>query len=305
LISMRKPAITFVVVIILVVAGLDLVDNRPLPSPSSPTTSIIQLRVCQAPTGNQTALNEKALSRGTNATYYDEQLWLGFERNFTSLSYNVTAVEQSDTFGNGPWYLLNGLTTKGIWYQVGVSWNKFYEVNDLWFISEVWNATSRKVLASTLFPLSPARANDSVGLSLVFEGQDNVVMKSYDWRTEAKEETTYFAYGATQFVSNGTPGFFPTSLLTEWHLVTPYYCSNLHVVFSNKHSPMASAWMRIDEWNFTGTCNPQRADLSEDGQCFVFFTPSETVHYSQPSTLLPFSADDTVIYSNSTSFITM
>src|ERR1017187_3147568 len=55
---------------------------------------------------------------------YDEQLGVAFTQNFTSLKYNVTAVEQTDpTLGTGPAYLLNGLSNTGYWYQVGLSWN--------------------------------------------------------------------------------------------------------------------------------------------------------------------------------------
>jgi hypothetical protein len=36
----------------------------------------------------------------------------------------VTAVAQTDaSSGYGPAYLLNGLTDKGYWYQVGLAWN--------------------------------------------------------------------------------------------------------------------------------------------------------------------------------------
>lgn len=55
---------------------------------------------------------------------YDEQIGATFTQNFTSLAFNVTAVEQTDPVSNdGPAYLLNGLASSGFWYQVGVSWN--------------------------------------------------------------------------------------------------------------------------------------------------------------------------------------
>ena len=54
---------------------------------------------------------------------YDEQLGTTFTQNFASITYNVTAVAQSDTNGYGPAYLLNGLGSTGYWYQVGISYD--------------------------------------------------------------------------------------------------------------------------------------------------------------------------------------
>src|SRR5260370_31662468 len=57
------------------------------------------------------------------AANYDEQLGLTFAQNATALSYNVTAVTQTDSYGYGPAYLLNGLTNYGDWYQAGFSFD--------------------------------------------------------------------------------------------------------------------------------------------------------------------------------------
>src|SRR5439155_18815347 len=54
---------------------------------------------------------------------YDEQLGTTFTQSFASITYNVTAVAQSDTNGYGPAYLLNGLGSTGYWYQVGISYD--------------------------------------------------------------------------------------------------------------------------------------------------------------------------------------
>ena len=52
------------------------------------------------------------------------RLGITFSQNFTSMEYNVTAVEQNDpTLDNGPAYLLSGLSNSGYWYQAGLSWN--------------------------------------------------------------------------------------------------------------------------------------------------------------------------------------
>ncbi len=58
------------------------------------------------------------------STNYDEQLGMTFTQDFTSIEYNVTAVQQTDpTLGTGPGYLLSGVSTTDFWYQVGLSWD--------------------------------------------------------------------------------------------------------------------------------------------------------------------------------------
>ncbi len=54
---------------------------------------------------------------------WDEQLGLTISQDSSYLSYNITAVEQTDSYGYGPAYLLNGLTDKGDWYQVGLAFD--------------------------------------------------------------------------------------------------------------------------------------------------------------------------------------
>ena len=54
---------------------------------------------------------------------YDEQIGTTFTQDLTSLTYNVTALAQVDADGYGPAYIMNGLTTAGYWYQVGISYH--------------------------------------------------------------------------------------------------------------------------------------------------------------------------------------
>jgi len=60
---------------------------------------------------------------GDPVPVWDEQVALTFTQSFLSMAWNVTAVPQNDSYGYGPAYLLNGLTDKGWWYQVGVSFD--------------------------------------------------------------------------------------------------------------------------------------------------------------------------------------
>ena len=58
-----------------------------------------------------------------SASLYDVQIGETFGVNLTGLAVNVKAVAQADPSGYGPCYLLNGLTSSGWWYQVGLSYN--------------------------------------------------------------------------------------------------------------------------------------------------------------------------------------
>ncbi len=77
---------------------------------SSATSSGASPVLCSMLTPSQELGNAIVLN-GSSAGMpsYDEQLFMGFEQNFTSsLSYNVTVRAQNDSFGFGPAYLLNG-----------------------------------------------------------------------------------------------------------------------------------------------------------------------------------------------------
>ena len=236
---------------------------------------------------------------------YDEQLGLTFTQSFTSLAYNVTAVAQSDTYGYGPAYLLNGLTDLGYWYQVGLAWNWPYSSGGynagFRFFYEVFNAGG-----SSIFPTSggggltsfsgPVNAGDSMLLNLYFSG-GNVVMYAYDWNTRASAWETYSAEGATVF--QGSPsstsnsnGFF-TGLMTEWYHTSPYYGDEGRVTFTDYTLAKTSAWMWIDEY-YSVPAN------------LLFFesTPSPVIYTSHPETLQSFSSHGTAEYSNAYEFVT-
>ncbi|MGC8558505.1 MAG: hypothetical protein ACP5NC_05890, partial [Nitrososphaeria archaeon] len=156
---------------------------------------------------------------------YDEQLGETFTSNFSSLAVNVTAVEQADTYGYGPAYLLNGLSSTGYWYQVGLSYN--------WPNSEGggYNAGFNMVYevyspnGNSIFPQGggglmsfsgPVYPGNTVLLSLSFSG-GNVVMEAVDIETGASAEVSYSAEGAAYFQGLSEPsnskGFF-TGLMT-------------------------------------------------------------------------------------------
>ena len=271
--------------------------------------------LCAPLTPDQNLANSRAANASAGLPRaYDEQMILGFEQNFTSISYNVTVRAQNDTFGFGPAYLLNGLTDSGYWYQVGVAWNLGTPsggqiLHGFRFVYEVWN-TAEKV---SIFPPSrgtfstsfSANDQDMVLLSLEMAPQGQVSMTAYDLNTSASARASYDSYGATQFLGfkeRVTP--YPTSLLTEWYHVVPYYCSSVPVVYSNDGPSLNSAWLRIDEWNLTGAMGSRPFDSGVGGRCCVIDTGTQGVGFDDPSAFQSIGSNGTTIYANAHKFVT-
>jgi hypothetical protein len=241
------------------------------------------------------------------AAQYDEQLGTTFTQNFASLAYNVTAAAQADSNGYGPAYLLNGLSSKGYWYQVGVSYD--------WpllgggfspgfnFNYEVFNANGVSVFPTdgsgglTSFS-GTVNAGDSIGLSLSFSGV-NVLMFATDYNTGATASETYNAVAATVF--DGSPlapsnpeGFF-TGLMTEWYHAAPYYVNEGQATYSNARVALSSAWMWIDEY--------QPTNETWTGS-FSAITPSAASYTSAPNTLQPFNSHGATEAGDAFEFVT-
>jgi hypothetical protein len=237
---------------------------------------------------------------------YDEQIGLTFTQNFTSLEYNVTAVEQTDpTLGDGPAYLLSGVSNTGYWYQVGVSWNWAPGENpgtgfDMTY--EVFDTG-----ANSIFPANgqggvlafsgPVNAGDVIILNLYFSSSgQNVTMLAEDTNTAALAKESYLSMGATYFV--GLPdsiddqnGFF-TGLMTEWYHGVPYFTNEVEVIYSNSAFPLSSAWMWMDEFN------------TQTFQVIFSNSTSAPVSYSHPMKLQEFSFNGTTEYSDAYEFVT-
>ena len=189
---------------------------------------------------------------------WDEQMGETFVQNFTSLSYNVTAVNQNDQYGYGPAYLLNGLSNVGFWYQVGLEWNWPNPAGGGSFKGfgmgiDVFNTTGGLVsVGKADFNFTgPVAPGDKVLLSLSFV-DGNVSMYAYDWNTKAHADYTYYAFDATEFVGDPTGvanrnGVF-TGLMTEWYHVLPFYGDIKPVAYTSNEN-ISSAWSWIDEFN--------------------------------------------------------
>lgn len=234
---------------------------------------------------------------------YDEQLGLTFTQDFSSISYNVTAIQQVYEYGYGPAYLLNGLSNQGYWYQVGISWNwggpyaySGYSpgFNAIYAVfapngTEVYPTGGGAVLVSL-----SVNQGDIVQLSLYFSG-GNVVMYVYDSNTGVTSWEIYTSQGATYFVGlqnniANSQGFF-TGLMTEQYHANPYYGNMLKVVYSDKTFAKSSAWMWIDEFNVVNRTQ-------------VLFYDSTLVLFSNPTQLQSFVSNGATEYSDAYEFIT-
>ncbi|MGC8696267.1 MAG: PKD domain-containing protein, partial [Conexivisphaera sp.] len=234
--------------------------------------------------------------------YYDEQLGESLTQDFTSLAINVTAVEQADSYGYGPAYLLNGLSNTGYWYQVGLSYDWPYQNGGynpgFNMLYEVWNPSGDSVFPSSggggiLSFSGPVNPGDEVSLYLYFSG-GNVVMMAYDWNTGATATETYSAEGATYFqgqtgsTCNGN-GFF-TGPMTEMYHVNPYYGNEEEVIYSEQGFQFTSGWLWIDEFN------------SNNGS--VLFSSSTSSPVAFTSSLYEFQSNGATEYASTNLFIT-
>ena len=248
----------------------------------------------------------KGHSPPTPSGLYDEQVGLTFTQSFTSIEYNVTAVEQTDqTLGDGPGYLLSGLSNTGYWYQVGVSWD--WNPGTIPGTGFDFNYEVFDTAGNSIFPTNgqgglavfsgPVNAGDVVLLDLYFSSSSqNVVMLARDTNTGATASEAYPNMGATFFV--GLPGSvanqngFFTGLMTEWYHGVPYYSNEAEVIYSNPATALSSAWMWMDEFN----ANNFQAIFSANT-----LTP---ISYNNPNNLQEFSFNGTTEYSDAYEFVT-
>ncbi len=239
---------------------------------------------------------------------YDEQLGTTFTQSFTSMLYNVTAVEQTDpSSGTGPSYLLNGLSTAGYWYQVGLAWNwnpGYTPGTGFDMIYAVFDSSGSVVFPSNnqyLVSFSGAvNQGDSVILNLYFSSSGQVVMLAEDRNTGAYASEVYSAEGASYFTGSSSStansnGFF-TGLMTEWYHSNPYYGNEQGVTYSSSLA-LSSAWMWIDEFSCSDITCSTTTSLFGDAT-------NGPVSYSNPTQLQEFSSNGATEYSNAHAFIT-
>jgi len=237
------------------------------------------------------------------APNYDEQLGETFTQNFNSLSVNVTAVEQTDSYGYGPAYLLNGLSSAGYWYQVGIAYdwpnlNGGYSAG-FGMVYEVYSPNGTSIFPSQGGGLTgfsgPVNAGDTIVLSLNFS-EGNVIMYAMDLNTGSSATESYSSEGATQFQGlpsspSNSNGFF-TGIMTEWYHLNPYYGSEKQVTYSEHGLNLTSAWLWIDELS-----------SAQHGTGEIFYSSTSSPIYLTPS-LYQFSSNGAVEYASNSAFIT-
>lgn len=236
---------------------------------------------------------------------YDEQLGLTFAQNVTSIEYNVTAVEQADpTLGNGPAYLLSGLSNTGYWFQIGLSWNWApgqnpgigFDMNYEVFAPNGSSIFPTKGGTGLLSLYGLVNRDDSVLLTAQFTNSEKVVMIVKDLRTGASYSETFGAEGGTYFVglpyTISNPNGFFTGLMTEWYHQAPYYGQEQKVEYTNAKSGLSSAWMWIDE-----------LDTQTHQALFATQTPGLVSYTSNPK-LQVLASHSATVYSNAHELIT-
>ena len=300
-----KKAIAVLLFVCVLVAAIYVIEthvNQPLEN----MPQAFKSDVCTGMSTQMEALNQITLSRRPASAYYIEQLLLGLGDNRTSLSYNVTAVAQNDSYGRGPAYWVNGLSERNMWYQVALSYN-WRPGAGFRFLYEVWNGTSRE----SVFPSSggagesnfsmSVQSGDIVRLSLLFRG-DWIIMTAIDWESNGSATITFPSFGANVFMGSTQPVSYSSSLMTEWYHVLPFFCSNQVVVYSDRVDPPRSAYLQILEWNFTGIPHQQWFNSSDKRQ-HLFNIGTSVSPLTGGVTYI--EGNGTRIYTNSTDFWTM
>jgi hypothetical protein len=243
---------------------------------------------------------------GSNATVvsepkpnYDVQEVMAFAQSYSRLEFEVTAIAQCDANGYGPAYLVNGLSSTGYWYQVGLSWDWPLQtsghISGFSFISEAWAPGGLTPSSASTSFSGAVNSNDTVELSLSFHG-DAVVASAWDLNTRASASANYPAHGATSFVGSGaqqsrsgfshsTQGYF-TGLMTEWYHASPNFTGPEQKVTYFGTTPITSAALDVTEWNLTTSVPvPVFSSAANDGNPIDFSI--------QPNQLQQFTLDGT------------
>lgn len=177
---------------------------------------------------------------------WDEQLVVSFKNNMNYMAFEVTAVPSDATA-----YLVNGISNKGYWYQVGLSYNwpcggepgaglvtcaPGYNM-----AFEAFNSAGNSVFppigGGSISFNGPVNNGDQIELALLFQ-KGNVIMGAFDMNTGAYAIADYSSFGASKFI--GTPtamnnNGFSTGLMTERYCAYP----NCGPEMTQVYKPMA------------------------------------------------------------------
>ncbi len=163
---------------------------------------------------------------------WDEQLVVSFKNNMNYMAFEVTAVPSDATA-----FLVNGISNKGYWYQVGLSYNwpcaggsdtGLITCTPGYFMNfEAFNSAGNSIfppIGGGALPFNgPINSGDQVELALLFQ-KGNVIMGAFDMNTGAYAIAGYSAFGASKFVGTQTAmnnNGFSTGLMTERYCAYP------------------------------------------------------------------------------------
>ncbi len=222
---------------------------------------------------------------------WDEQLGLTISQDSASLAYNITAVEQTDSDGYGPVYLLNGLSDTGNWYQVGLAYDWPIDgggyAPGFSFLYESFNSSGVSVFPANgggglLNYSSSINEGDQLILSLNFTGSQ-VVMYSRDWNTGASASVNYTGLGGSIFLglqtANNVNGFF-SGLMTEQYHAQPYLGQEGTETYLNSKVGLNSGIMWIDEYN----PSTNQTLFSGSSADLAYTNPNQLQYYSSNGT---------------------
>jgi hypothetical protein len=139
-------------------------------------------------------------------------------------------------------------------------------------------------------------------LSLTVTGS-SINMSAHDWNSNQTQSVSFASYGANGFLGSMYPMEYASTLMTEWYHVLPFFCTQKAAIYSNKLNPIASGWLGIDEWNFTGVSPDQWFNASVTGE--ILFRHYQTSASPLTETPIACEANGTRTYASSTDFWTM
>jgi hypothetical protein len=256
---------------------------------------------------SQNVVNVSSQTGRNSSASYDEQWAAQVQANLSSISYNVTAVDQNDGELSGPYYLVNALANNSVWYQVGIfTPASFFLRADIFSAGyQTWNSTSKDILQTGPIHLSTNQIDNSDVILLSISYKNGFVkLEFHDWNTSAAGTVFLPSGGPVYFVGSANQSSFFTGPMTEWYHPTPYFCSPDRVLFSNSVDQQNWTWTCIDEYNFTGV-PIQSIPNATDSQNVLF----GRCNYIQANTLAPnsfqqFSFEGSTIYYSEHEFIT-
>lgn len=244
---------------------------------------VVIIIAAAASTSSSSSKNSSNLVKMSGpAPNYDEQEIVAFDENFTSLSYNITAVAQTTASGYGPAYLLNGVSNLGYWYQIGISYRWQSEIGNVSYrnvgFSGIYEAFAPN--GTSIFPSGGGggtlqmkiNAGDLLNLYLGFLSNSTVEFRVTDLKTQSQEVRYFGSFGATEFANlsgpNSNSTFF-TGVMTEEYHVHPYYGNESAVMYSAYGPAVQNVVLAVDEYNTSGS-----------GKGMLFFNSSSLINLS-------------------------